>query len=155
MKKSFFLLAAVLLCGCGVFGGKTLESRFGTVPGAERLKEVENDGVGTLSYWVDLKFPAGSVYSYYSAILKQKGWEPSGIGEMGAPLQWTNGLSKDPVTLLPVCAYWYHAAWTDPRKKRLLLLYLTYYDKAPSSGNCLQYPMSQELMVTLQDMPLQ
>jgi hypothetical protein len=155
MNRSFIILAVVLLCGCGLFGAKTLEGRFGTVPGAERVKEVEEGGVQTLSYWVNLQFPAGSVNDYYAAVLKQKGWAASEFSGMGKPNQWTSGSSKDPSTLVPVCAYWYHAAWTDAKKKRLLLLYLTFYDQAPNTGKCAPYPISRELMVTLQDMPFQ
>jgi len=35
--KKLALVLAFLMCGCGLFGAKTLESRFGTVPGVERV----------------------------------------------------------------------------------------------------------------------
>ena len=128
--------------------------RFGILPGAYDPKESEGTGSYNLSYFVQMSHPATEAVKFYGRALRRRGWrpDPSWRG-MGPQETWTSWSAESSLKRLGLtCAYQLNKAWVSQDGKRTFLLILNYYDTLQGKG-CDPAPRSQELLVTLQEVP--
>ncbi len=160
--KKIYLLLLLWLVGAGAFylwtrpslQGLEMENDYKMLPRAYQPRQFDAGGNKTLSYWVQMPFPADEVVRFYSLVFEKKGWRPfqewHGMGEQERWSFWTaqGGRVQDGIS----CAFQWHKVWVSDPKKKMLLMILNYYDPLIGAG-CGQSPRSGELLVTLQEMP--
>ena len=130
MKKYFFAVSLVLFISWagwyiwwsqqGERGGK-LAAHFGILAHAYQVRETENGGNLTLSYWVPLPFPSDEAYRFYEKVLGKKGWFPAQAKGLGEPNTWTSSLATTPDTHKVMITYKYFSLWVNAAMDRMIL----------------------------------
>ena len=125
---------------------------FGTLPGAFNAMGGGDDTQMTYSYSVTMDYPAQGALDFYQQKMTAKGWAPMDSNMFGTPNQWGSSPNVDPETRKPACEYKYVTLWNGPKKDRIDVLVLSYFDPS-ANGACAATPSVNKLVVTLQEMP--
>jgi hypothetical protein len=121
--------------------------------GAYDVKDSITGDTSSLSYFISLPHPAHEALALYGRYYRSKGWVPmdswKGLGEQKkwSSRQMLVGEQRNE------CIYEYNTAWSNEKKDRMASLILNYYERN-RGGDCPPAPRSQELLVTLQEMPV-
>lgn len=161
MKKIYLVLLFWIVCAVGFYvwtrpsiHGLEMENDYKMLPRSYEPRQFDAGGNKTLSYWVQLPYPAGEAVRFYEQTLERRGWKSlkdwKGMGEQEKWTSWSapGARTQDGVS----CAYQYHKAWVSEKKGKMILMILNYYDPM-MGGGCNVSPRSGELLVTLQEMP--
>jgi hypothetical protein len=129
-----------------------LGRRFGAMPGFSRLNMNWSKGSKKLTYWIKMKYPATSIIRFYEERAKAMGHMPIGERMEGNSRQWIPVHGVDPVTGSRHYVHQYQAAWTHPKKQRVIFLTLVYQSLIPSSVPSQDEP-TVDLFVAVDEKP--
>ena len=129
-----------------------LGNYFGILPRAYKSFQFEDPQTKTLSYLVKMPYPAEPAYLFYDERLKKKGWKRMDWAWQGKMETWVPSLGKIATDQPAQCVFKYYAAWANEKKDRMTVLNLGFYNP-PVDNRCPDYPIYDELTVTLQELP--
>jgi hypothetical protein len=161
MKKKLLILGLLFLAGgvgtwlflslSGDSGG-ALGDYFGVPPRAYKSFQFEDPQTKTLSYLLRIPYPAEPLYQFYNERLKRKGWKRMDWDFQGKIETWEPSIGQLASDQPVQCVFKYYAAWANETKDRMIMLNLGYYSPQVDH-RCSDYPLYDELTVTLQELP--
>ena len=126
---------------------------FGELSGATEVKEFTDSDSKTLSYWVQMDYPAKPAVDFYDKTLRSKGWTQMGTKGLPGQREWLASKHAGDSAGQTICSYDYKTGWLNPQKKdRLMELKLLYFLVSPS-GKCPPKPNNNILFITIQETP--